>query len=122
MARLLASGDLSPVELTRSVLERIDRINPRLETYVSVFHEEVLAAAQLATDEIVVRGSRGPLHGIPIAIKDLYDVLGKPTCRLARSRGLNYYETCCRCSFSWRSVSACGTGIAVYGFSSTPPR
>jgi len=84
VARLLASGDLSPVELTRSVLERIDRINPRLETYVSVFHEEALAAAQLATDEIVVRGSRGPLHGIPIAIKDLYDVLGKPT--LAGSR------------------------------------
>jgi aspartyl-tRNA(Asn)/glutamyl-tRNA(Gln) amidotransferase subunit A len=79
VARRIAAGDLSPVELTRSVLERIDRIDTRLQAYVSVFHEEALAEARRATDEIVAHGPRGPLHGIPVAIKDLYDVLGKPT-------------------------------------------
>ena len=83
-ARLIASGDLSPDELICSVLERIDRINPHLEAYVTVFYEEALAEAGRATDEIVAHGPRGPLHGIPVAIKDLYDVRGKPT--LAGSR------------------------------------
>ncbi|MDP9457953.1 MAG: amidase family protein [Actinomycetota bacterium] len=83
-ARFIARGDLSPDELVRSVLERIDRINPRLEAYVSVFHDDALAEARRATDELVAHGSRGPLHGIPVAIKDLYDVRGKPT--LAGSR------------------------------------
>lgn len=83
-ARLIAKGDLSPDELICSVLERIDQINPRLEAYVSVFYEEALAEARRATDEIVAHGSRSPLHGIPVAIKDLYDVRGKPT--LAGSR------------------------------------
>ncbi len=83
-ARLIASGDLSPDELICSVLERIDRITPRLEAYVSIFYEEALAEARRKTDEIVAHGSRGPLHGIPVAIKDLYDVRGKPT--LAGSR------------------------------------
>jgi aspartyl-tRNA(Asn)/glutamyl-tRNA(Gln) amidotransferase subunit A len=83
-AHYVATGDLSPYELVCSVLERIDRINPRLEAYVSVFHEEALAGARRATDEIVAHGSRGPLHGIPVAIKDLYDVRDKPT--LAGSR------------------------------------
>jgi aspartyl-tRNA(Asn)/glutamyl-tRNA(Gln) amidotransferase subunit A len=83
-AGLLAKGDLSPLELARSVLERVDRINPRLQAYVSVFHDEALQAARQATDEIAARGPRSPLHGIPIAIKDIYDVEGKPT--LAGSR------------------------------------
>jgi aspartyl-tRNA(Asn)/glutamyl-tRNA(Gln) amidotransferase subunit A len=83
-ARLIAKGDLSPDELICSVLERIDQINPRLEAYVSVFYEEALAEARRATDKIVAYGSRSPLHGIPVAIKDLYDVRGKPT--LAGSR------------------------------------
>ena len=83
-ARLIARRDLSPDELISSVLERIDRINPHLKAYVSVFHEEALAEARQATDEIVAHGPRSPLHGIPVAIKDLYDVRGKPT--LAGSR------------------------------------
>lgn len=77
-------GDLSPYELVSSVLERIDLINPHLEAYVSVFHDEALAEAGRASDEIVAHGPRGPLHGIPVAIKDLYDMRGKPT--LAGSR------------------------------------
>jgi Asp-tRNA(Asn)/Glu-tRNA(Gln) amidotransferase A subunit family amidase len=83
-ADLIARGDLSPDELICSVLERIARINPHLEAFVSVFYEEALAEARRATDEIGAHGSRGPLHGIPVAIKDLYDVRGKPT--LAGSR------------------------------------
>ncbi len=82
----IAKGDLSPYELVSSVLERIERIDPRVEAYVSVFHEEALAAARRATDEIAAHGPRGPLHGIPLAIKDLYDVSGKPTLAGSRAR------------------------------------
>lgn len=83
-ARSIACRELSPYELVSSVLERIDRIDQRLKAYVSVFPDEALAEARRATDEIVARGPRGPLHGVPVAIKDLYDVRGKPT--LAGSR------------------------------------
>ncbi len=83
-SRLISDGDLSPVELTAAVLERIESIDPQLEAYVSVFYHEALAAARGAEKEIGVSGSRGPLHGIPVAIKDLYDLEGAPT--LAGSR------------------------------------
>ncbi|MDQ3791376.1 MAG: amidase family protein [Actinomycetota bacterium] len=83
-SRLIRDGELSPVELTGDVLERIEAIDPRLEAYVSIFHDEALAAASRAEEEIAASGARGPLHGIPVAIKDLYDLGGKPT--LAGSR------------------------------------
>ncbi|ABG04828.1 aspartyl/glutamyl-tRNA(Asn/Gln) amidotransferase subunit A [Rubrobacter xylanophilus DSM 9941] len=83
-ARLIASGELSPVELTRSILERIERIDPRLKAYVAIFHEEALAEAKRAANEISMLGPRSSLHGIPVAIKDVYDIEGKPT--LAGSR------------------------------------
>jgi aspartyl-tRNA(Asn)/glutamyl-tRNA(Gln) amidotransferase subunit A len=83
-SRLISDGDLSPVELTGAVLERIEAIDPRLEAYVSVFYEEALAAARGAEEEIAASGPRGSLHGIPVAIKDLYDLEGSPT--LAGSR------------------------------------
>jgi aspartyl-tRNA(Asn)/glutamyl-tRNA(Gln) amidotransferase subunit A len=83
-SRLISDGELSPVELIRDVLERIEAIDGRLEAYVSVFHEEALTAASRAEEEIAASGPRGPLHGIPVAIKDLYDLEGRPT--LAGSR------------------------------------
>jgi aspartyl-tRNA(Asn)/glutamyl-tRNA(Gln) amidotransferase subunit A len=83
-SRLISDGELSPVELTRDVLERIEALDPRLEAYVSVFNDEALAAASRAEEEIAASGARGPLHGIPVAIKDLYDLEGTPT--LAGSR------------------------------------
>ena len=65
---------LSPVELTRHLLERVERLNPKLGAYYTVFAEESLEAARAAEAEIGRGGWRGPLHGVPIAFKDLYEL------------------------------------------------
>ena len=71
IAALIRAKRLSPVELTRSVLARIDRLDSRLHSYATVMQEQALAAAQRAAAEIASGGWRGPLHGIPVAVKDL---------------------------------------------------
>ncbi len=78
-ARSISSGELSPVELTRSALERIEEVDDRLRAFVVVTAEQALEAAAVAEKEIADGGYRGPLHGIPVGIKDLYDVAGLPT-------------------------------------------
>jgi aspartyl-tRNA(Asn)/glutamyl-tRNA(Gln) amidotransferase subunit A len=75
----LRSGDLSAVELTESVLRRIAQTEPVIHAYVEVLTEEALAAARQADEELRAGKDRGALHGLPIAIKDLYDVVGVPT-------------------------------------------
>ena len=63
---LIAKRELSPVELVRSRLTRIERLDGRLNSFIRVFGEEALAAARSAEAEIIAGRSRGPLHGIPI--------------------------------------------------------
>ena len=72
-ADLIKSGQLSPVELTQAVLERIAALDPQVHAYVSVFAEEALAAAQEAEAQIRAGNYKGPLHGIPLAVKDIYE-------------------------------------------------
>jgi len=71
---LMRTKQLSAVELTRETLERIERLNPSLGAYYTVFADEALAEAQAAESEIADGGWRGPLHGVPIAFKDLYEL------------------------------------------------
>ena len=78
-AALIAAKRLSPVELTRAYLDRIERLNGTLHAYVRVLHDEALAAARAAEAEIAAGHYRGPLHGIPIGLKDIYDTAGVPT-------------------------------------------
>ena len=78
-AALIRDKKLSPVELTRAYLDRIERLNGRLHAYVRVLHEEALGAARSAEAEIAAGRYRGPLHGIPIGLKDIYDTAGVPT-------------------------------------------
>jgi amidase len=78
-AHLLQTRALSPVELTRAMLARIEGLEPRLHAYARVTPELALAQAQQAEREITARRYRGPLHGIPIAIKDLCYTAGIPT-------------------------------------------
>ena len=78
-SRLLRSRELSPVELTRTCLERIEKYNPALNAFVCVSADRALREAQAAEAEIQAGRWRGPLHGIPIALKDLIDVVGLPT-------------------------------------------
>jgi len=78
---LLRSKQLSPVELTTSCLDRIERLNPSINAFITVMNESALAQAREAEDEIQAGRWRGPLHGIPIGLKDLIDTAGvKTTC------------------------------------------
>lgn len=70
-ARRIARKDLSPVELTQAALARIERLNPRLNAFITILGDQALAAAKAAEQEIMTGKLRGPLHGIPIALKDL---------------------------------------------------
>ncbi len=67
---------LSPLELTNAYLARIERLNPRINAYVTITAERALADARRATEEISRGGPRNPLHGIPIALKDLFETAG----------------------------------------------
>ena len=74
VSELVRTRDLSPVELTRVTLERIEQLNSKLGAYYTVFGEQALADARAAESEIAAGRWRGPLHGIPIAFKDLYEL------------------------------------------------
>jgi amidase len=71
VARLIESREISPVELTQMMLNRIDAVDVRLHSYATVMADHALAAARAAEREIQSGSYRGPLHGVPIAVKDL---------------------------------------------------
>ncbi len=79
LSAALARRELSPIELTRAYLERIDRVDDRLNSYVMVSAERALEAAAAAETRASRRERHGPLDGIPIAIKDNIDVAGLVT-------------------------------------------
>jgi aspartyl-tRNA(Asn)/glutamyl-tRNA(Gln) amidotransferase subunit A len=70
---------ISPVELVRECLETIDRLNPTLNAFITVTADSALAEAKKAEQEIQSGNWRGPLHGIPIGLKDLIDTAGVRT-------------------------------------------
>jgi len=72
-------GDLSPVEVTRATLDRIDQLNPVLNAYITVLHESALAAAKAAEVQLAKGIDLGPLHGIPVSVKDIIRVAGTRT-------------------------------------------
>jgi aspartyl-tRNA(Asn)/glutamyl-tRNA(Gln) amidotransferase subunit A len=75
-AQLLRRRKISTVELLNAILERIDRLNPELNAFITVAPERALADAQRAQREISRGGNRGPLHGIPLLIKDNIETQG----------------------------------------------
>ncbi len=79
LREMMADKSLSPVELTRYFLDRIDRIDPLIHAYITVDREGALAQAALAEKAISNGDTLGPLHGIPISIKDLYATKGLVT-------------------------------------------
>jgi aspartyl-tRNA(Asn)/glutamyl-tRNA(Gln) amidotransferase subunit A len=79
LAPRLRRKDVSPVELTRACLERIEKLDPALNAFITVTAESALAEARAAESEISRGEWRGPLHGIPIALKDLIDTAGTRT-------------------------------------------
>ena len=78
-AAAVAAGEVSPVELTTAYLERIEGLNPVLTAFVEVTADRALADAATLAEESVAGRLRGPLHGVPVALKDLVDTAGIPT-------------------------------------------
>ncbi|WP_051854752.1 amidase [Streptomyces sp. NRRL B-1347] len=85
-AAAIGARELSPVELTASVLDRVAEVEPGLNAYVAVRSEAARRAAEQAERERAAGHARGPLHGIPLALKDLIDVKGQSTSASSRVR------------------------------------
>jgi aspartyl-tRNA(Asn)/glutamyl-tRNA(Gln) amidotransferase subunit A len=73
---LIRARKLSPVELTRAFLERVKILDANLNSHLLLLEEEAMEAAQTAEAEIAAGNWRGPLHGIPIGLKDIYNTAG----------------------------------------------
>ena len=78
-SRAVQKKEVSPVELTRACLERIERLNPRLNAFITITGAAALEAARKAEAEIARGEWKGPLHGIPLAVKDLIETAGVKT-------------------------------------------
>ncbi len=85
-ARLLSRRQLSPVELTQAYLDRISVFDPQLHAYLLVTADQALARARVAEAEIIAGNYRGPMHGIPVALKDIYCTAGIRTTCHSRTR------------------------------------
>lgn len=79
LSRQIANGSLSPVELTEAYLERIETHDPALNAFITLTADEARAQAARAAEEIRTGNYRSPLHGIPLAHKDIVDIAGVPT-------------------------------------------
>jgi len=78
-SRAIQAKQISPLELTQICLQRIEAINPQINAFITLTAENALAEARAATEEIARGNFRGALHGIPLAIKDLFDERGVAT-------------------------------------------
>jgi len=76
LSRQLRDRSLSPVDLTRDCLTRIETLNPKLNAFITILADNALADARQAEQQIQRVDYRGPLHGIPIGLKDILDTAG----------------------------------------------
>ena len=79
LASMIESKTLSPVEITESALDRIGQQDPQYKSYATVMADQARASAQTAERAITSGNYLGPLHGVPIAVKDLCFTKGVPT-------------------------------------------
>jgi aspartyl-tRNA(Asn)/glutamyl-tRNA(Gln) amidotransferase subunit A len=103
-AALVRSGRLSPVELTRAYLDRIAKLDGTLRAFITVDGDRALAAARTLEGEATARTWRGPLHGVPLAHKDLFLIEGLPTS--CGTRTADYFVGAPPCSAVARLVAA----------------
>src|SRR5215475_6843972 len=78
-ARLIETRELSPVELVESRLDRIARLDSRLHSFIRVLADDARREARAAEAEIAAGRYRGPLHGVPVGLKDIYETAGVAT-------------------------------------------
>lgn len=89
-ARAIRAGSISSLELTQHVLERVEKFNPRINAIVTLLGDEALARARSADDALARGENWGPLHGVPITIKDTFEIKGIRT--TAGSPALSDYK------------------------------
>lgn len=97
---------LSPVAVVQGCLDRIARNDATINAMIHVDAEAALQAAALAETEIRTRGRRGPLHGIPVALKDMIDVAGWPTSAGSRLYGRRPADADAACVANLRAAGA----------------
>src|SRR3990172_3408295 len=115
MAAAIRTKKLSPVEVTKAFLERIEAINPKINAYCLVTPEMALAQAREA-EAAVSRGDKlGPLHGVPVSIKDLFDVPGLPT-----TKGSLIYKDNIATSWEYSAKALIDAGGVHLGKTNTP--
>ncbi|MCH7606059.1 MAG: amidase [Chloroflexi bacterium] len=78
-AKQIRQGDLSPVTLVQSLLDRIDALEPSLKAWVTIDREEVLSAARQREKDLEQGRPKGPIHGVPVGLKDIYYTAGMKT-------------------------------------------
>jgi len=78
LGQMIRDLDVSPVEVINACLERIGSLDKRINAFIRVFNEAAISDAKKAQDEIMSGHWRGPLHGVPFAVKDLFDTAGAP--------------------------------------------
>jgi aspartyl-tRNA(Asn)/glutamyl-tRNA(Gln) amidotransferase subunit A len=83
-SRLIAARKLSPVELTDAYLDRIAALDDQLCSFVTLTAERARSEARVAEAEIVAKGPRSQMHGIPYCLKDIYDTAGIRTTAQSR--------------------------------------
>ena len=79
LSKLFREKKLSPIEITQSCLQKIEELNPKLNAFITITEDDALKQAAQAEREITNGRSKGPLHGVPIALKDLVDTAGIKT-------------------------------------------
>ena len=79
LARRIRAGEVSPRQAANAYLERIERVDPRVHSYLHVAADHALRAARRAEEALAMGHELGLLHGVPLAVKDLFDTAGMPT-------------------------------------------
>lgn len=106
-------GELAPVQLVKHCLERIDQYESKVRAWVSVDREEALAEAEKLTAELKNGAWRGPLHGIPIGVKDIFDVAGWPTAAGSKNWANSIAREDCEVVWKLRTAGAIMLGKTV---------
>ena len=78
VSRLIRKREVSPVEVVKAHLARVEALEPALNSFITLLPEQAMEEARVAEHEIESGQYRGPLHGIPIGLKDLFYVKGVP--------------------------------------------
>lgn len=125
-AAAIRRGEITPVDLLDRCLERIDRLDDRVWAWVLVDRERARADAVRLTDELKRGTDRGPLHGIPIGVKDLFDVFDWPTAAGSRRWANSYARQDCPAVARLRQAGAVLMGktvtVAYAAFDPSPTR